>query len=227
MTPSMGRSEGLFLTFEGIEGSGKSSQIARIRRRLDTAGLEVVATREPGGTDVGARLRALLLATCRSPITPVAELLLYAADRAQHLAEIVDPAVGRGAIVLCDRYLDATMAYQGYGRRLGAEAVLSLHRLPPLDRRPRRTILLDLAPEEGVARARRRNRDLGLERTEGRFEKEDLEFHRRVREGYLVLAAAEPERFRVVGAGGDEDEVEARVAAALADLLPCLARDRP
>jgi dTMP kinase len=153
-------------------------------------------------------------------VAPATELLLYSADRAQHLIEMIGPALGRGAVVLCDRYLDATLAYQGYGRMLGTDAVLAVHRIPPLDRRPDRTVLLDLDPAEGLARARSRNVSRGTDRCEGRYEMEEIEFHGRVRRGYLDLAAADPERIRVVQAAGSEDEVAARVRAALADLLP-------
>jgi len=209
---------GIWITFEGIEGTGKSTQIERLAVRLRARGTAVVLTREPGGTELGLRLRELLLRPTRRPMHPTAELLLYAADRAQHLTEVVLPALERGDVVLCDRYLDATLAYQGHGRGLGVERVLELHRRPPLDRRPRRTILLDLDPATALARARQRNTGQGLDHTEGRFENELLEFHRRVRRGYLELAAAEPERMRVVSGEGDPDEVEARILDALRDL---------
>jgi dTMP kinase len=209
-----------WISFEGIEGSGKSCQLERLGRRLREAGQEVVLTREPGGTELGRQLRALLLRPCEQPMDPTAELLLYVADRAQHLIEVIEPALRRGRVVLCDRFLDATVAYQGYGRGLGRERVLALHRHPPLDRRPDRTVLLDLDPELALTRARGRNQDLGLDETEGRFEREELDFHRRVRQGYLELAAAEPGRFRSVDARGGPDEVERRVWQALRDVLP-------
>ena len=154
-------------------------------------------------------------------MSPVAELLLYATDRAQHLTEIVEPALERGAIVLCDRYKDATLAYQGYGRELDLERIRELHRRPPLDRTPDRTVLLVLDPAVALARATRRNVEHDLE-IEGRFEKERLEFHRRVAEGYRAMAAAEPERFRVVEAQGDVQQVGRRVVEAVRDLLPVL-----
>lgn len=210
---------GLWISFEGIEGTGKTTQIERLADRLRARGDAVLLTREPGGTELGRRLRELLLRPAERPMDPMTELLLYVADRAQHLAEVVLPALERGDIVLCDRFLDATLAYQGHGRSLGVERVLELHRRPPLDSRPRRTVLLDLDPATALSRARRRNTTQGLDETEGRFERELLEFHRRVREGYLELAAAEPARFRVVRADGDPDEVEARIESALGDLL--------
>ena len=211
---------GCFITFEGIEGSGKSTQVLRLAARLRGAGRDAVATREPGGTDLGRELRALLLDAAGSAITPLGELLLYAADRAQHLVDVVEPAIERGAVVLCDRYLDATLAYQGYGRELPLEWILDLHRIPPLDRRPHRTVLLDLDPIVGLTRARIRNDGEARSAAEGRFEKEDLEFHRRVRDGYLALAAAEPARFRILSAVGDPDAIEDQVQDLLRDLLP-------
>jgi dTMP kinase len=218
---------GLFVTFEGVEGSGKSSQVARIARRLATAGRHVVTTREPGGTALGSRLRAVLLERGGAPIGPRVELLLYVADRVQHVTEVIAPALCRGAVVLCDRYLDATIAYQGYGRGLGAGAVLALHRENPLDLRPDRTVLLDLDPLIGLSRARARNVASGTDFAEGRFESETVAFHRAVREGYLALAAEEPDRIRVVDASGEEDAVEGRVRAALRDLLPSLRETAP
>ncbi len=210
---------GRFVTFEGIEGSGKSTQIAALAERVRAAGREVVLTREPGGTDHGLRIRAILLAAASPALEPTAELLLYAADRCQHLAEVVEPALARGAIVLCDRYLDATLAYQGYGRGLGCDVILELHRHPPLDRRPDRTVLLDLDPVDGLVRARRRNEILGVATREGRFEMEALAFHQRVREGYLLLAEQEPGRFRTVDGSGDVEAVASRVWHAVADIV--------
>ncbi len=225
--PGPSDSAGLFVSFEGVEGSGKSSQLARIARRLAAAGRRVVTTREPGGTALGRRLRALLLETNGAPIGPRVELLLYAADRAQHVTEVVLPALRGGAVVLCDRYLDATVAYQGYGRGLGVEAVLTLHRESPLDLRPHRTVLLDIDPAVGLERARARTLVQGAAAAEGRFEDEDLAFHRAVRDGYLSLAVAEPGRIRVVSAEGGEEAVEERVREALGDLLPELRERRP
>lgn len=215
---------GRFVTFEGVEGAGKSLQLARLAERLAAAGLAPAITREPGGTGLGRRLRALLLDPAGPPLDASAELLLYAADRAQHLVEVVEPALAAGRWVLCDRYLDATVAYQGYGRELGAERVLALHRVPPLDRRPDRTLVLDLDPAEALERARRRDAATGAAEREGRFEAEALAFHRRVAAGYRAIAAAEPDRVRLVDATGVPDAVAARVFEAVADLLPAEAR---
>ena len=138
---------GRFVTFEGIEGTGKTTQLERLAQRLEREGSDVVRTREPGATAFGRELRALLLRPTDAPMSPTAELLLYVADRAEHLRRVVEPALARGAIVLCDRFSDATLAYQGYGRGLGVELVRSLHRHDPLDLLPDRTVLLRLDPE--------------------------------------------------------------------------------
>jgi dTMP kinase len=216
------RRPGYFITFEGIEGSGKTTQIARLAERLEQAGEPAIVTREPGGSPLGRRLRSLLLGAEVAGIDPMAELLLYVADRAQHVRELIEPALAAGTHVLCDRYADATAAYQGHARGLDLELIRALHRQPPLDRRPHRTILLDLPPEIGLARARKRNGELGLAETEGRFEREALMFHRRVRDGYLALADAEPFRFRIVAAEGTAEVVAARIADLLSDLFPGL-----
>ncbi len=216
------RRHGCFVTFEGIEGSGKTTQIGRLAARLENAGEPAIVTREPGGSPLGRRLRSLLLGGEIVRMDPMAELLLYVADRVEHLRELVEPTLANGVHVLCDRYVDATLAYQGFARGLDLEFIRMLHRKPPLDRTPHRTILLDLDPELGLDRARRRNGELGLDQEEGRFERETLSFHRRVRDGYLALAEAEPFRFRIVAAEGTADEVEMRVADLLSDLFPGL-----
>jgi dTMP kinase len=216
---------GFFVTFEGIEGSGKTTQLERIADRLRAAGEPLLVTREPGGSPLGRRLRALLLGDDAGAIDPIAELLLYVADRAQHLREVIEPALAAGTHVLCDRFVDATIAYQGFARGLDLELIRYLHRTAPLDRRPDRTILLDLDPAIGLDRARRRNDDLGLGPTEGRFEREALAFHDRVRDGYLSLADAEPFRFRIVAAEGSAEDIEARIADLLSDLFPALDED--
>ncbi len=217
---------GRFITFEGIEGTGKSTQILRLKERLRRSAVPVVLTREPGGTEVGVELRSLLLRPSSRSLTPTAELLLYVTDRAQHLEELVGPALEQGDLVLCDRYLDATLAYQGYGRGLSLDTILDLHRRPPLDRRPDQTVLIDLEPDVALSRAKARNRIDGSEGTEDRFERELLAFHERVRAGYLALAAESPARFRIVDGNGSADAVERRIVDALADLIPQLSADR-
>lgn len=217
--PPTSDTRGVFVTFEGVEGSGKSTQLERLADRLRRGGREVVVTREPGGTELGRRLRSLLLDARQTHMEPMVELLLYAADRAQHVCERIRPALERGALVLCDRFLHATLAYQGHGRGLDTALIMRIHSAPPLDLRPDRTILLDLDPTHGLPRAVQRNLRSGTGLKEGRFEAEALAFHRRVREGYLALARAEPERFRVVPAIGDPDTVASRVWEAVADLV--------
>ncbi len=209
-----------FITFEGIEGSGKTTQIQLLSERMDQQAIEHVLTREPGGTEVGNQIRRILLDPANRDLTPLAELLLYQAARAQHLARVIVPALAEGKIVLCDRYKDATRAYQGKGRGLPAELLEQLNRLDILALEPDLSLLLDLEPPLAVARARERELDRRPE--EARFEQEDLEFHRRVREGYLDLASAFPHRIRVVDASGGRDEVHARVVSLVASALPSL-----
>ena len=209
-----------WITLEGIEGTGKSTQLARLHAALGAAGRRAIVTREPGGTALGRELRRALLACAEPPPHPRTELLLYTADRVQHLVEVVLPALESGTVVLCDRHLDATLAYQGYGRGLELGAIRRLHEGFPLDRAPDRTVLLDLDPAIALARARRRNDEAGQAGTEGRFEAEPLSFHERVRAGYLELAADDPGRVRVVDATGAIEEVTRRIATALLDLLP-------
>lgn len=210
---------GCFITLEGVEGCGKSTQVIRLAARIERTGREAVVTREPGGTEIGNKIRAILLGQESAELSAVAEMMLYAADRAQHIVEVIEPAIHRGAVVISDRFLDASIAYQGFGRCLGADTVLDLHRRPPLDRRPMRTVLLDMDAEEALGRARHRNEMLGTISSEGRFEMEEVAFHKRVREGYLELARREPERYRILDASGAPGAVELRVWDAVKDLL--------
>lgn len=199
----------MFITFEGIEGSGKSTQLRRVAERMTGA----VVTKEPGGTPLADRIRAILLdSTAR--IDPVAELFLFAASRRQNVVEVIRPALERGATVLCDRFTDATLAYQGFGRLLNLDQLRTLNAWATDSLTPNLTLLFDLPEGVGLARARSRNAEAAQD--EGRFEAEDLRFHRRVREGYLTLAVAEPSRFAVIDAAGDADDVYARVEAELA-----------
>ncbi len=201
----------MFITFEGIEGAGKSLQIARTEEYLKKRGIPCLTTREPGGTDFGRALRPILLGTDGCRRESICELLLYLADRYQHLKEIIEPAVNRNLVVLSDRYQDATRAYQGTARGIAESTVEKLTRLIGITE-PDKTILLDLDPEEGLPRARRRNETCPVAGAEGRFEAEDLSFHRRVREAYLNLAARFSERIHVVSASGTPEEVFSRIA---------------
>ncbi len=209
-----------FITFEGIEGSGKTTQIQLLSVRLESAGVEHVLTREPGGTEIGNRIRSLLLDPAHRDLTPLSELLLYQAARAQHLARVIIPALAERKLVLCDRYKDATRAYQGDGRHLPAELVETLNRLDLLALEPDLTLLFDIDPETALARARRR--EGRTPRDQSRFEQEDMEFHRRVRDAYRRLAASHPQRIRVLEGDGGIEEVHERVVAALRSALPSL-----
>lgn len=210
----------MFVTFEGVEGSGKSTQIALCADWLAGRGRDVMTTRQPGGCPFGLELRRILLDARNTHIDPSAELFLYLADRAQHVAQVVRPALAAGRVVLCDRYHDSTVAYQGFGRGLDVETLLGLGRLATAGLVPDRTVLLDLPASEGLARARGRNAAAGSHEVEGRFEALDLAFHERVRRGFLDLAAREPARFAVVDARGEPDAVFGRVRRAL---MACLA----
>lgn len=198
------RPTGAFVTFEGIEGSGKTTQLRLLARRLRRLGVPLLVTRQPGGTPTGRRLRKILLHADR--VDPLAELLLMFADRRQHLTESIEPALAGGTVVLCDRYTDASRAYQGAGRRLGEELVDLLHdRFCRLE--PDRTYLFDCPPETGLARvsASRSGMD--------RIEREALAFHRRVRAAYLSRAAREPERFYVLDGRKRPEELAALLAS--------------
>jgi len=210
-----------FITFEGIEGSGKTTQIQLLSTHLDRSGVEHVLTREPGGTPAGNQIRRLLLDPENRDLSPLAELLLYQAARAQHLARVIVPALAEEKIVLCDRYKDATRAYQGKGRQLPTELVEQLNRVDLLALEPDLTLLFDLDPATALARARRRE---GVALTEqSRFEQESMDFHQRVREAYRSLAAASPQRIRTVDAAGSIQDVHARVLATLTKTFPSLA----
>jgi dTMP kinase len=209
---------GMFVTIEGIEGAGKTTQAQLLARALRAAGRTVVLTYEPGGGGaVGQELRRLLKNPDYWRAMNLAEIYLYAAARAQHLESVVLPALARGEVVLCDRYLDSTRAYQGYGRGRPQDLIEALHRLPPLDLRPVRTVLLDVEPAAGLARARGRD-----ETDQPGYDDEDLAFFERVRAGFRAIADAEPDRVRRVASDRDVARVHADVVAALADLVPGL-----
>jgi dTMP kinase len=210
---------GFFITFEGVEGCGKTTQLRLLKERLEAAGEQVTATREPGGCPIADQMRAILLDAENRAITPLSELLLYAAARAQHVQEVIVPAVERGEIVLCDRFTDATIAYQGHGRGLDLDTIAQLNRLATGGIEPRLTVLIDCPAEVGLSRARARI-DATTGAREERFELESLRFHERVRAGYLALADASPQRFVIVDGTGDVAETEKLVIAALAGRIP-------
>lgn len=202
-----------FITLEGIEGSGKTTQLLRLQEHLRNSGHQVAVTREPGGCRIADAIRTLLLDPGNDSIVPQAELLLYSAARAQHVAEFILPALEQGKIVVCDRFADATTVYQGAGRGLDMAQIETVNRFASKGLIPDLTLLLDHPVEEGLQRARLRNRSVSLE-SEGRFEQEPFAFHRRIRQGYLDLAMRE-ERFRVIDGCGHEDAVAERVAGAV------------
>lgn len=205
----------VFVTFEGIEGSGKSTHLRRLAAHLCARGLRVVETREPGGTAAGERVRALLLGAEAVPLTPLAELFLYCADRAQHVREVVAPALAAGDVVLCDRFSDSTIAYQGYGRGLDLDRLRALDAQAREGTAPTLTFLFDCPVAEGLARARARNG------AGDRFEREELAFHERVRRGFHELARAEPDRFRILDTSAPLEDVHAAVVAETEKRLAC------
>ena len=209
---------GRFVTLEGIEGAGKSGALAHLRGVLAAAGIGAVATREPGGTALGEALRALLL-DHRNGMEADTELLLVFAARAEHLARVIRPALAAGRWVLCDRFTDSTYAYQGGGRGVPAERIAALEEWVQGPLRPDLTLLLDVPPELGLARARGREGGAEGASARDRFEREDLAFFARVREAYLARARAEPARFRVIDAARPWEEVRAALEEALAPLL--------
>lgn len=206
---------GRFITFEGGEGVGKTTQLARVAAWLQERGVEVVRTREPGGTPRAERLRHVLLDRDEEPMPESCELLLMFAARATHLANLVRPAMARGAFVLCDRFTDATYAYQGGGRGVPRQDIDALVRIVHPDLQPDLTILLDAPVDTGLGRAHARNGDDGPDR----FESERREFFERVRSTYLERAAREPRRFRVVDASRPVEDVERAIRASLDELL--------
>jgi dTMP kinase len=193
---------GLFITMEGPDGSGKSTQIRLLAERLGERGIHYLTTREPGGTPISDKIRALLLDPSHGEMAPKTEALLYAASRAQHVAEVISPALARGEVVLCDRYIDASLAYQATGLHLSHEYVRRLSVEATDGLWPTRTYLIDVPVEIGIERAAK-SRGLGLDRIEQRA----LDYHRRVRERFLQLAAEEPERFCVIDGTRTTDEV--------------------
>ena len=206
----------MFITFEGIEGSGKTTQQRLVAEELRGRKQTVVTTKEPGGTPLADRIRAIVLDSA-NVIDPIAEVFLFAASRRQHTTEVIEPALQRGEVVLCDRYADSTLAYQGFGRLIDLDRLRALNEWATNALVPDVTLLFDLAEEAGLRRALSRN--AAAAQDEGRFEAEDMRFHRRVREGYLAMAVAEPNRYRVVDATGSVDEVFDRTRAALPELL--------
>ncbi len=205
---------GKFITFEGMDGCGKTTQLRLLASALRGAGREVVETVEPGGTDIGQQIRRILLDPANAAIHAHTELLLYFASRAQNVAQVIRPALDAGQIVLCDRFTDSTLVYQGCGRGLDAATVLQLDAIACQGLRPDVTVLIDIDLETSLARAKKRNARIG--QSESRIDDESAAFHDAVRRGYLALAANEPERFLVIDGRTDVGGVYARIQEALA-----------
>ena len=197
----------MFISFEGIEGSGKSTAQRLLAEHLQGLGYDPLLTREPGGCALGRSLRPILLDARTRGLSSRAELYLFLADRAQHVAEVIRPALEAGQTVLCDRYADSTLAYQGYGRGLDPEHLRRINDMATGGLMPDLTLLLDLPVHCGLERAGLRNREEGTVLSEGRFDAESLEFHERVRQGYRSLAAEEPERFAIIDAAQPPEDV--------------------
>lgn len=212
-------SRGRFIVVEGIEGSGKSTQIRLLENRMRAAGLPCVLTREPGGTALADRIRSILLDPHEEGMDPVSELFLYAAARRQHVVEVVRPTLESGVLLLSDRFTTATLAYQGYGRSIALDMLQSINRWATGGIEADLTLIFDIEESVGIERARERNEAGGMH-DESRLEGEDLKFHRRVREGYLAIAEAGPERYAVIDASGSPEEVFERVCDTLIVRFP-------
>jgi dTMP kinase len=208
----------MFITFEGIEGSGKTTQMGRLAEWLRARDRHVVVTREPGGTEIGQLFRRVLLEPRENPIDPITEVLVYSADRRQHVVEVIQPALKRAEIVLCDRFTDSTLAYQGFGRRISLDYLRLLNSVATDNIQPEITVFLDVTVDDGLTRAQARN--LFTASSEGRFEAEELAFHRRVHEGYLSLIREEPARYMVIDGAGKPDVVFERMQQGLAERAP-------
>lgn len=202
---------GFFITIEGIEGAGKSTQMALLKEYFEKSGKHVLCLREPGGTAIGERVRAILLNTHENEaIDPLTELFLYEACRAGLVRNVIKPALDAGKTVICDRFTDSTIAYQGFGRGIDIKAIETLNSLASAGIVPDLTLLLDIAPDEGLKRAFKRiDAKAGLK--EDRFEKESLEFHKKVRAGFLRMAEKEPGRFKVIDGSLTAEEIHGRI----------------
>lgn len=212
----------MFITFEGIEGTGKSTQIARLTEYLQERGKEVLLTLEPGGSRIGRELRKMLLHMDSVDLTGESELFLYLADRAQHVSQVIRPALEQGKVVISDRFADSTVVYQGYGRGLDPKLLHQFNDIAVTGCWPDLTLLFDIEPEIGLKRAMTRNLADGKTKEEGRFEAESLAFHSRVREGYLTWAALHADRIKVVDAAPSPDAVFEQMVAVVEGTFPAL-----
>ncbi|MBQ3643826.1 MAG: dTMP kinase [Candidatus Riflebacteria bacterium] len=207
-----------FITFEGPEGSGKSTQIKKLQEFFEKKGFEIILTREPGGTKPGDAIREVLISKASGKLEAETEMFLMLAQRCEHLRKVINPALNAGKVVLCDRYFDSSVAYQGYGRGLGAEKVRKAHEEFLGDFLPSLTILLQIAPADGLKRANH-----GGTKQLDRMECEEISFHERVFDGYNQMAEKEPERIAKVDAVGNPDEISKRIIAAVLKRFPELA----
>ncbi|MBT3182265.1 MAG: dTMP kinase [Deltaproteobacteria bacterium] len=203
----------MFITFEGIEGCGKTTQIHLLNKHLCDSGHSTLLTREPGGTPIGERIRSILLDSKNDNMSPRTELLLYTAGRNQHIVEKIQPALDEGKIVLCDRYADATTAYQGAARKIDSSIIEEIHKVATGGLMPVFTFLLDCPAEVGLGRARARNETDSTAGTLDRFEQEKMDFHERVRQGYLNIAKREPERMIIIDATLNPDAMHEKIIA--------------
>jgi len=212
---------GKFITIEGIEGAGKSSLIEGLKLFAEEKGHQVLCSREPGGTSLGKGIRKLLLENSENPPSSLAEVLLFAADRAQHVEELLRPALEQGQLVICDRFTHSTLAYQGYGRGIDLSLLSTINQLATSGLKPDLTLLLDLKPETGLSRARKRA-DQGADETEGgwsRFEQEKLDFHNKLRAGFLELAKDSAQNIKVINAEASADKVLAEAKNTIKGML--------
>jgi dTMP kinase len=209
----------MFISLEGIEGCGKTTQLKHLSSYLADKGRPFVVTREPGGTEIGKKIRSILLDPASKGLVPAAELLLYMADRAQHIHSLIRPRLAEGKVVVCDRYFDATVVYQGFARGLDTGFICDLHRIIFEDLKPDITLLLDLPPRIGLARAWQELYSGNRCGKESRFEEETISFHEKVRAGYLELAGREPQRYKIIDASRPIDDVQADMREPLAEYL--------
>lgn len=210
-------SRGIFITFEGMDGSGKTTQMRRLAGRLRGMGRTVIETAEPGGPPISTKIRRILLDSANQELSPVTELLLYFASRAQNVDEWIKPALDRGDIVIADRFTDSSLVYQGHGRGLGAETIATLDRIACRGIKPDLTLLVDIDPESSLGRARARN--AAEPNGETRMDDQSIEFHRRVYQAYHALAAAEPERVKIVNGRADIETMEREIWSIVAPLV--------
>ena len=204
--------KGIFISFEGIEGTGKTTQARLLYQWLRGRGFDVILTGEPGGTQIGDKIKDILLSIEYKEISPVTELLLYNASRAQHIKEVILPAIRRGATVITDRFSDSTVAYQGYGREIDLNLIDSIDRIVTVGLRPDITILLDTDVEIGLKRNR------GINKTD-RLELEDAKFHKSVRDGYIKIASEKPERIKLIDASGSVKEIHNKIVSIVMDFI--------